>query len=54
MIVLAPQVGTYFDDIKADADRLGSKLIGINGKRCIDLNNDPRGVVDFIVSNFGE
>ena len=54
MIVLAPQVGAYFDDIKADADRLGSKLIGINGKRCIDLNNDPRSVVDFIVSNFGE
>ena len=52
VIVLAPQVRTYFDDIKADTDRLGIKLIGTKGKQYIDLTNDPKGAVDFIVSNF--
>ena len=54
VIVLAPQVRTYFDDIKADTDRLSIKLIGTKGKQYIDLTNDPKGAVDFIVSNFGE
>lgn len=54
VIVLAPQVRTYYDDIKADTDRLGIKLIGTKGKQYIDLTNDPEGAVDFIVSNFGE
>ena len=54
VIVLAPQVRTYFNDIKADTDRLGIKLIGTKGKQYIDLTNDPKGAVDFIVSNFAD
>ena len=52
VIVLAPQVRTYYNDIKADTDRLGIKLIGTKGKQYIDLTNDPKGAVDFIVSNY--
>lgn len=51
VIVLAPQVRTYYNEMKADTDRLGIKLLSPRGKEYIDLTNDPTGAVDWILKN---
>lgn len=43
VIVLAPQVRSYYNDMKADTDRLGIKLLAPRGKEYIDLTRDPAG-----------
>ena len=53
-IVLAPQVRTYYGEMKADTDRLGIKLLSPKGKEYIDLTNDPKGAVDWILKNTEE
>ena len=50
-IVLAPQVRTYYDEMKVDTDRLGIKLLSPRGKEYIDLTNDPEGAVDWIYNS---
>ena len=50
-IVLAPQVRTYYDEMKADTDRLGITLLSPKGKEYIDLTNDPKGAVAWIEKN---
>lgn len=54
VVVLAPQVGNYYDDIKQDTDRLGIKLLTTRGKEYIALTNDPKGAVDFILSEMAK
>ncbi len=54
VIVLAPQVRTYYEDLKADTDRLGIKLIPTRGKEYIDLTHDPEGAVDWIYKALSE
>lgn len=51
VIVLAPQVRTYYNEMKADTDRLGIKLLSPRGKEYIDLTNDPEGAVEWILKN---
>ena len=41
MVVLAPQVNSYYDDIKEDTDRLGIKLVATKGAEYIGLTRDP-------------
>ena len=53
-IVLAPQVRTYYNEMKADTDRMGIKLLSPRGKEYIDLTNDPKGAVDWIYKNLEE
>ena len=50
MIILAPQVASYYDDIKADADRLNVKLIATKGVEYINLTRDPKKAVEFVLS----
>lgn len=50
MIILAPQVGSYYDDIKQDTDRLGIKLIATKGAEYINLTRAPKKAVDFVIS----
>lgn len=45
VIVLAPQVRSYYNDMKADTDRLGIKLLAPRGKEYIDLTRDPAGAI---------
>lgn len=50
VVVLAPQVASNYEDIKADTDRIGNKLVKTAGKQYIDLTRDPDGAVKFILS----
>ncbi|MBP2622117.1 PTS lactose transporter subunit IIBC [Streptococcus panodentis] len=54
IIVLAPQVKTYYSDIKKDTDALGIKLIATEGAQYISLTRDPKGAVEFILSQLDD
>ncbi|PAF35456.1 PTS lactose transporter subunit IIBC [Terribacillus saccharophilus] len=49
MVILAPQVGSYFEDIKEDTDRLGIKLAATKGAEYISLTRDPKKAVDYVI-----
>lgn len=49
MIILAPQVNSYYDDIKEDTDRLNIKLIATKGAEYISLTRDPKKAVKFVL-----
>lgn len=51
VIVLAPQVRSYYNDMKADTDRLGIKLLAPRGKEYIDLTRDPAGAIKWLHEN---
>ena len=51
VIVLAPQVRSYYNDMKADTDRLGIKLLASRGKEYIDLTRDPAGAIKWLREN---
>lgn len=52
MIVLAPQVNSFYEDIKKDTDALGIKLAATKGAEYIKLTRDPEGAVAFVMSYF--
>ncbi|MGO2696816.1 PTS lactose transporter subunit IIBC [Bavariicoccus seileri] len=49
LVVLAPQVNSYYDDIKTDTDKLGIKLVGTKGQQYIKLTHDPKGAINFVL-----
>ena len=49
--MLAPQVRSYDNDMKADTDRLGIKLLAPRGKEYIDLTRDPAGAIKWLREN---
>lgn len=49
LVILAPQVNAYLDDIKKDADKLGVKVVATKGAQYINLTKDPKGAVDFVL-----
>lgn len=49
MVVLAPQVNSYYDDIKKDTDKLGIKLIATKGAEYIKLTRNPAGAIKFVM-----
>lgn len=51
VIVLAPQVRSYYNDMKADTDRLGIKQLAPRGKEYIDLTRDPAGAIKWLREN---
>lgn len=51
VIVLAPQVRSYYNGMKADTDRLGIKLLAPRGKEYIDLTRDPAGAIKWLREN---
>lgn len=51
VIVLAPQVRSYYNDMKADTDRLGIKLLAPRGKEYIDLTRDPASAIKWLREN---
>ena len=51
VIVLAPQVRSYYNDMKADTDRLGIKLLAPRGKEYNDLTRDPAGAIKWLREN---
>ena len=52
LIVLAPQVASYYQDIKEDADRLNIKLVATKGVEYINLTRDPKKAVEFVLEQF--
>ncbi len=54
VIVLAPQVRSYYEDMKADTDRLGIKLLAPRGQEYIALTRDPEGAIKWLRENLGE
>lgn len=53
LVVLAPQVNSFYEDIKKDTDVLGIKLAATKGAEYIKLTRDPRGAIAFVMSYFG-
>ncbi|NPC91784.1 PTS transporter subunit EIIC [Bacillus sp. WMMC1349] len=52
MIILAPQVNSYYKDIKEDTDRLGIKLVATKGVEYINLTRNAKEAVDFVSGQF--
>lgn len=48
LIVLAPQVASYYEDLKQDAERLGVKAVACEGKQYIDLTRDSKKALEFV------
>lgn len=48
LVVLAPQVRTYYDDLKNETDRNNVKLVATKGQQYIALTHDPAGAVKFV------
>lgn len=49
LIILAPQVNSYLEDIQKDADKLGVKVVATKGAEYIKLTKDPKGAIDFVM-----
>lgn len=54
LVILAPQVASYYEDLKKDADRMGVKCIACEGKQYIDLTRNPKGALEFVFKIMGE
>ncbi|MFH5811338.1 PTS lactose transporter subunit IIBC [Companilactobacillus sp. FL22-1] len=54
LVVLAPQVRTYYDDLKADTDRLGIQLVATKGQQYIALTRDSKKALDFVLDNLNK
>lgn len=54
VVVLAPQVRSYYADMKADADRLGIKLLAPKGQEYIALTRDPKGAIEWLKKSLSE
>ncbi|WP_054749865.1 PTS lactose transporter subunit IIBC [Lacticaseibacillus thailandensis] len=54
LVVLAPQVRTYYSDLKADTDKLGIKLVATKGQQYIELTHDPANAVKFVLNAVNE
>lgn len=52
LVILAPQVASYYQDIKEDADRLNVKLVATKGVEYINLTRDPEKAVEFVLDQF--
>ncbi|VLX72244.1 PTS system, lactose-specific IIBC component [Streptococcus pneumoniae] len=49
MVILAPQVKIYYNDIKKDTEKLGIKLIATEGAEYINLTRNPEKAVQFVL-----
>ena len=48
LVVLAPQVASFYQDLKKDTDRLGIKCVACEGKQYISLTRDPEAALKFV------
>ena len=48
LVILAPQAASYFDDLKADAERMGVACCVTRGKQYIDLTRDGEASLAFV------
>ncbi|HEV6422491.1 TPA: PTS transporter subunit EIIC [Streptococcus pneumoniae] len=52
LVVLAPQVASNFEDMKAETDKLGIKLAKTEGAQYIKLTRDGKGALAFVQAQF--
>lgn len=52
LVILAPQVASNYEVIKKDTDRLGIKLVSTSGQEYIELTNNPKKAIDFVLKQF--
>ena len=52
LVILAPQVASNFEDMKAETDKLGIKLAKTEGAQYISLTRDCKGALDFVQAQF--
>lgn len=50
VVILAPQVRSFYSDMKADTDKLGIKLIATKGAEYISMTRNPKQAVNFLLS----
>lgn len=50
LVILAPQVSNYYEDLKKDTDRLGIKSVACAGKQYIELTRSPEKALQFVFS----
>ena len=54
LVILAPQVASNFEDMKAETDKLGIKLAKTEGAQYIKLTRDGQGALSFVQAQFEE
>ena len=54
LVILAPQVANYYEDLKKDTDRLGIKSAACEGKKYIELTRNPQKALEFVFSILDE
>ena len=52
LVVLAPQVASNYEDMKAETDKLGIKLAKTEGAQYIKLTRDGKGALAFVQEQF--
>ena len=52
LVILAPQVASNFEDMKAETDKLGIKLAKTEGAQYISLTRDGKGALNFVQAQF--
>jgi len=52
LVILAPQVASNFEDMKAETDKLGIKLAKTEGAQYIKLTRDGKGALAFVQDQF--
>ncbi|HHK6487734.1 TPA: lactose-specific PTS transporter subunit EIIC [Streptococcus pneumoniae] len=52
LVILAPQVASNFEDMKAETDKLGIKLAKTEGAQYIKLTRDGKGALAFVQAQF--
>jgi len=52
LVILAPQVASNFEDMKAETDKLGIKLAKTEGAQYIKLTRDGKGALAFVQVQF--
>ena len=54
LVILAPQVASNYEDMKAETDKLGIKLAKTEGAQYIKLTRDGKGALAFVQEQFEE
>ena len=52
LVILAPQVASNYEDMKAETDKLGIKLAKTEGAQYIKLTRDGQGAIAFVQAQF--
>ena len=52
LVILAPQVASNYEDMRAETDKLGIKLAKTEGAQYIKLTRDGKGALAFVQAQF--